>query len=367
MIRIDEIYDNTFWAWINKHHPGCRILFCDPFGRSDPDSVLNYGREDIHEHNYIFFFDQEPIHLDIHIPTFNHVKNILINVHESNPDNIGYIVTSEKNSENVEKICKHYNWTPLYYFFHGWAALDWYRGYDRSFLIAPWTERQIKKTFFSTNRIIGGKRQHRVLMLYHFQRLGLMDNWISASSVCPVENIPIADVAEHYIQHYPDIVDVANSIELPRHFPGEDVPRMSSCWLDQFDLCAESLIYHVSETVYSGRRLHLTEKTFKPIALGMPFVVSGTVGSLEYLRSYGFKTFDSIWNESYDQEPDDIRRAEKLAELLKSINQLSEKDKQNLFEQTWPIIEHNWNHFYRGGFADVLWVELVDMLKQIKT
>ena len=99
----------------------------------------------------------------------------------------------------------------------------------------------------------------------------------------------------------------------------------------------------------------------------MPFVVSGTVGSLEYLRSYGFKTFDSIWNESYDQEPDDIRRAEKLAELLKSINQLSEKDKQNLFEQTWPIIEHNWNHFYRGGFADVLWVELVDMLKQIKT
>ena len=367
MIRIDEIYDNTFWAWVNKYHPGCRILFCDPFGRSDPDSILNYGREDVHEHNYIFFFDQEPIHLDIHTETFDRVKTIVYWVHHNNPGDIGYLVTSEKNSENVESVCKQYNWTPLYYFFHGWAALDWYRGYDRSFLITPWTERHIKKTFFSANRIIGGKRQHRVLMLYHFQRLGLMDNWISASSVCPVENIPIADVAKHYIQHYPDIVNVVNSIELPRHFPGEDVPRMSSCWLDQFDLCAESLIYHVSETVYTGRRLHLTEKTFKPIALGMPFVLTGTQGSLEYLRSYGFKTFGSVWDESYDQEPNDIRRAEKLAELLKSIDQLSEKHKQELFEQTWPIIEHNWNHFYQGGFANTLWAELVDMLKQIKT
>jgi hypothetical protein len=263
-------------------------------------------------------------------------------------------------------VCAKFNWKELYYFFHGWAALDWYRGYDRSFLITPWRERQIKKTFFSANRIVGGERQHRVLMLYHFQRLGLMDNWISASAVCPVENIPIADVAKYYIQHYPDIVDVVNSMELPRHFPGEDIPRMSSCWLDQFDLCAESLIYHVSETVYSGRRLHLTEKTFKPIALGMPFVISGTAGSLEYLRSYGFKTFNSVWDESYDQETDDILRAEKLAKLLKSIDQLSEKSKQDLFEKTWPIIEHNWNHFYRGGFADILWIELTNMLEQIK-
>jgi hypothetical protein len=367
MIRIDEIYDNVFWAWIKKHCPGFKIYFCDPFGRSDPESISEYSREEVHEHNYIFFFDQEPIHLDIHLSTFNHINRCSLSIEESTSGDIGYLVTSEKNSETVERVCKHYNWTSLYYFFHGWAALDWYRGYDRTFLITPWTEREIKKTFFSANRIIGGKRQHRTLMLYHFQRLGLMHNWISASAVCPVENVTITSVAKHYEQHYPDIVDVVSSIELPRNFPGEDSPRMSSCWLDQFDICAESLIYHVSETVYTGRRLHLTEKTFKPIALGMPFVISGTAGSLEYLRSYGFKTFDSVWDESYDQETDGIRRAEKVADLLKSIDQLSDKQKQDLFEQTWPIIEHNWNYFYRGNFADVLWKELVDMLGQIKT
>ena len=46
---------------------------CDPFGRSDPDSVMNFGSEDVHEYNYIFFFDQEPIHLNIHTATFNEV------------------------------------------------------------------------------------------------------------------------------------------------------------------------------------------------------------------------------------------------------------------------------------------------------
>jgi hypothetical protein len=49
----------------------------------------------------------------------------------------GYLCTSEQNSENVEHVCKHFKWKPLYYFFHGWAALDWYRGYDRTFLITP--------------------------------------------------------------------------------------------------------------------------------------------------------------------------------------------------------------------------------------
>jgi hypothetical protein len=56
---------------------------------------------------------------------------------------------------------------------------------------------------------------------------------------------------------------------------------MHSCWLSLFDQSAESLLYLVTETVATGRRHHLTEKTFKPIAMGMPFVIVGTQGSLQ--------------------------------------------------------------------------------------
>jgi hypothetical protein len=367
MIRIDEIYENTFLPWAKNNLPATTLYYHDPFGHSDPDSILcrSYAPAE-EEENFIYFFDQEPLIPDYHQATFDSMDFRNIIRPKKKIRKLGIIIVSESNSDNIDYICKQRNLQPFYYFFHGWAALDWYRGYDRTFLITPWTERKIRKTFFSANRIIGGLRQHRVLMLYHFARLGLMDNWISASAVCPVENISIGGIAAHYQNQYPDIVDVVSKLDLPKLFPGEDTPRMSSCWLDQFDPCAESLVYHVTETVYTGRRLQLTEKSFKPIALGMPFVLSATAGSLAYLRSYGFRTFGEFWDESYDLETDDFLRAEKVAAVLKQLDDLSDHKKQELFQACWPVIEHNWNWFYKGGLESVLWTELTEMLDSIK-
>jgi len=369
MIRIDEIYENTFFPWVKNHLPITTLYHHDPFGYSDSSSLLcrSPTNDALHETSFIYFFDQEPLILDYHSSTFDTLDDFNMTFTNPRKRKQGIIVVSETASDNIDYICKQRNLQPFYYFFHGWAALDWYRGYDQTFLITPWQHRKIKKTFFSANRIIGGLRQHRVLMLYHFEKLGLMHNWISASSVCPAEQTSIGTIAEHYKTQYPDIVDTVNGMDLPRLFPGEDVPRMSSCWLDQFDLCAESLVYHVTETVYTGRRLQLTEKSFKPIALGMPFVLSATAGSLAYLRSYGFKTFGDFWDESYDLETDDFVRAEKVAAVLKKLDNMSESDKQQLFQACWPIIEHNWNWFYNGGLESVLWIELTGMLESIKT
>ena len=360
MIRIDEIYENTFLTWLNKNLSEVSIFYFDPFGSSDPDSIVCKGMTTAEKDTVsLFFFDQEPIHTDLHVPAFESFVT-------RSSWTARFLVTSETNSDNVDYICKRFNLRPFYYFFHGWAALDWYRGYDKTFLITPIQERKIKKTFFSANRIIGGFRQHRVLMLYHFQKLGLMHNWISASAVCPAEGVTILSIAEHYQDQIPDMVETIKQIPLPKLFPNEDVPKMSSCWLDQFEPCAESLVYHITETVYTGQRQHLTEKTFKPIALGMPFVMTGPANSLRYLRSYGFKTFDTVWDESYDCETDDFKRAEMTAQVLAKLDAMTVEQKQQVFDQCIPIIEHNWNWFYQGNFEKVLWTELTDMLAQIK-
>lgn len=370
MIRIDEIYSNTFWPWLEKNRPGHRLYLCEPFGRSDPDSVINYGRDDIQEHNYIFFFDQEPIHLNMHNKTFLAVRNYTQDIScptshiQLQEKPLGYLCTSEKNSANVEFICTAYKWKSLYYFFHGWAALDWYRGYDRTFLITPWQQRKIEKTFLSPNRIIAGERKHRLELLYHIFRLGLTNNFISCPAVCPAEGISIIEASQDLLHMYPDAQEVFQSQSLPLNFDSETDHPMTSCWLDLFDQAHKSLLYLVTETVASGRRLHLTEKTFKPIAMGMPFIIVGTKGSLNYLREYGFKTFEGIWDESYDDAEDQDRIA-CIASLLQKLDQLSASSKQDLFEQCWPIIEHNWNHFYGGGFEAILWQELKDMLNEI--
>lgn len=379
MIRIDEIYNNTFWPWLEKNRPGFRAFFCEPFGRSDADSVMNYGRDDIPEHNYIFFFDQEPIHLNIHLQTFLKVRGLNADITYADIEiprtrknrlkdmlrETGYLLTSEKNSTMVNYICKELGWKELYYFFHGWAALDWYRGYDKTFLITPWTNRNITKTFLAPNRIIAGERKHRLEMLYHIFKNNMLNNHISCPTVCPAENISIMDAIKSLQDKYPDIEQVFEQQALPMNFAGEDDHPMHSCWLSLFNEASESLLYLVTETVATGHRLHLTEKTFKPIALGMPFIIVGTKGSLKYLREYGFKTFEGIWDESYD-DAEDEDRIQRIASLLRSLDELPVAAKQDLFEQCIPVIEHNWNHFYNGGLEAVLWEELNDMLNSIE-
>ena len=97
----------------------------------------------------------------------------------------------------------------------------------------------------------------------------------------------------------------------------------------------------------------------------MPFIMVSTQGSLEYLRMYGFRTFGDLWDEGYDWELDDVRRIDRIGKLLTDLHRLSDKERQSLFKACIPIIEHNYNHFYGGGFEATLWAELQGMLKSI--
>jgi hypothetical protein len=365
MIRIDEIYSNTFWPFIKQHLPSTRMFFCDPPGTSDQEHLFNYGN-DTFESNYILFHDQEPIHLDIHASLFDSTVERNLDLYNGTGVTYSAIVTSEHCSEYVDTVCSQFNWKPYYYFFHGWASLDWYRGYDKTFLIPDPQQRVITKSFVNPNRIVGGHRQHRVLLMYNLLKKNVANSWTSFPAVCPYENQPIIDIVKLSQHLYPDIQDVFASAGLPWNFPGETDHPMHSCWLSLYEQCAESVAYVVTETVFSGRRHHLTEKTFKPICLQMPFVLVSTAGSLEYLRSYGFQTFDSIWDESYDTETDDVKRIEKIADLLLWIDQLSETEKQHLYQSAEHIVKHNFEHFYNGNFEKILWEEIQDMFKQIQ-
>jgi hypothetical protein len=302
------------------------------------------------------FWDQEPLHQHLVDQTLDKFVNMFWQGQR-------HIVTSEYNSDNVCYIQNTYGFQTHYYFFHGWAALDWFRGYNRSFLMPDPKQRTIKKTFIAPNRIIAGARQHRLLMLYHMFRHNLHSNWISCPETCPAEGTSVYTAAGQLKHIYPDIESVFAGTDFPRSFPGENNSPMHSCQLSLFNESAESLLYVVTETVAHGRRQHLTEKTFKPICLNMPFVIVGTAGSLDYLRRYGFRTFEDLWDESYDEENNDVARIEKIGQLLKDLDQLSISEKQQLFQHAMAIAQHNFDHFYGGGFEQILWTELTAMLE----
>ena len=362
MIRIDEIYNNTFWPWLHKNKPGTRLFFCDPPGRTDPDALFNLGSENIVETDYVWMHDQEPCWTEEYKSLFDDVIRRNDDI-QAKPR--GHVVVSE-HGEYVERLCETYGWKSHYYFYHGWACQDWFRGYDKSFLIPRARDRTPTRTFMSPNRIVGGKRDHRVLFLYNVFKQGLEHNHISVPRTCQYENIDISVVANKYCNTYPDISQVFESAELPRLFEGEESQQMTSCWLSNYAEAQDSLVYVPTETVYFGRRTHLTEKTFKAIALEMPFVLVAPAHSLEYLRSYGFKTFDDIFDETYDTEIDDVLRVEKVTRLLKDLDNQSERERQSIHRACLPIVEHNFRHFYLGGLTNILWPELTGMLHGLR-
>ena len=381
MIRIDELYDNTFWPWMQEHLPGVRMYFCDPPGHTSVDCLFNHGYDDLLETEYIYLHDQEPVDLGLYRNLFDTVQHRNLDLHKGvmhDPSPLapvnsytglgwaqikpvqGSIIVSER-GENVKALCDHYGWRSYYYFWHGWAALDWFRGYDKTFLLKRAEERNPTQTFMSPNRIVGGKRDHRVLFLNEVFKRNLQDNHISAPRICPEEGVDIATIAERY-----DCADTFANADLPRTFPGEDTQKMASCWLDNFEAAQDSMFYVPTETVYFGKRLHITEKTFKAIAMEMPFILVAPAHSLEYLRSYGFQTFGSEIDESYDEEEDDLVRIQKVGKLLEDINSLSTKEKQHLYKYCAKIATHNYQHFYGGKFEQALWQEFKGMLAQLQ-
>jgi hypothetical protein len=365
MIRIDEIYNNTFWPWFKKHRLDIRMFFCDPPGYTDPENLFNFGNGTLIEKDYVFFHDQEPVDLVIFERLFDDVHRRTKDIWwPDKPTPFGHVIVSE-HGKFVEDLCKKYEWTSHYYFYHGWACQDWFRGYDKTFLIDRARNRTPTKTFMSPNRIVAGKRDHRVLFLYNIFKQGLEHNHISAPRICVYENIDICQVASKYNNIYPDIEQVLKQATLPRLFAGEETQQMASCWLTNFAEAADSLVYVPTETVFFGQRLHITEKTFKAIALEMPFVLMATAGSLEYMRSYGFQTFSNVFDESYDEEIDDQLRVEKVVKLLKDLDNLSPRERQQIHQACLPAVEHNYNHFYQGGFSTILWTELTGMLNEL--
>lgn len=81
----------------------------------------------------------------------------------------------------------------------------------------------------------------------------------------------------------------------------------------------------------------LTEKTFKPIKHGQMFFIAGPAGSLQALRDLGYRTFDSVLDNTYDKIRDNTQRWLTLLQaIVQSQHTISDK-----FESVRRDIEHN--------------------------
>lgn len=97
----------------------------------------------------------------------------------------------------------------------------------------------------------------------------------------------------------------------------------------------------VTETNFMNSYTFFTEKTVKPILARRLFVAFGGQHYLRNLHNLGFQTFDGIIDESYDEEPDMMRR---YAMVYEQMQYLFSQPQELILEKIKPITEYNYEH-----------------------
>lgn len=363
MLQIDHIYEFFYENIFREFGIGFPSggVIASSF---NPTTVRIFNRNIVPRYK-MFFYDQEPILPKLAIDYLNYFDNI-----DSGADVrcIPILVTSEKSAE-LNSILQQRQYFDLYYFFHGFAALDWYRGHYALNFQKPVVS-NYDRDYITFNRIINHDRSYRIYFVSELVKNNLLHHGFVSCAVANDQNndyrMEIADqqtkLSSHAIRH---INEYLPKIKLPLVIDGESIAGSSSADVIRTvrdhinDIASVDSFWNVvTETVFYYDKLHLTEKIFKPIVSKQPFMLLAAPGNLEYLRSYGFKTFGSVIDESYDTETDPDLRIQKVVAQLKWYCNLSPQEKTRVQQELEPIIEHNFNHFY-GEFKHIITTELL--------
>jgi nucleoside-diphosphate-sugar epimerase len=119
--------------------------------------------------------------------------------------------------------------------------------------------------------------------------------------------------------------------ELSKMTPIEIDRTLDINWAANIELSdhKSTFISLVTETLIDTSILFMSEKIWKPIVAGHPFIVLGNVNTLSYLKDLGYKTFDKWIDESYDLEPDHHK---KIDMVVAELNKFKTKSIQELID-----------------------------------
>ncbi len=108
------------------------------------------------------------------------------------------------------------------------------------------------------------------------------------------------------------------------------------------DVVKNSAIEVVFETAYcKDDFMQFSEKTMKSLMSPRPFILFSYPFSLKKLKDMGFKTFDFLFDESYDEIVDHDQRLYYIFEQIKYISYLDIEDIRKVLEEHKDVFIHN--------------------------
>lgn len=299
----------------------------------------------------LFCYDQEPLNYELYenleyqIPNRHQdwgIDTPRQNIRTYPADNIYdqcILLHSEQRSAEVKRY--HNNgFIPVYYWNHAFLALDWLRYAQH---VTP--KKIPKQKFLIYNRAWTGTREYRLKFVDLLTQHNLTPH-------CQMFFNPV-DNNIHYTKHKfanLNFVPSNNNFESILKLNNSDSSASADFELDDYN---NTEVEVVLETLFDDQRIQLTEKILRPIACGHPFILVSTPGSLEYLRDYGFRTFENVWDENYDTIQDPVERLNEIVKLMKYLS-----TQPNLSKQVQAIVDHNKKHFFSTDFFNLVLQEL---------
>jgi hypothetical protein len=203
----------------------------------------------------------------------------------------------------------------------------------------------------------GRTRPHRKYLLEQFKLTGLLDSalWTNLdttdaqsrqlklfrdgldlmSNRMPIQTLP---PNYEYISYTDPMDSAANDVSFVKNY------LFKNTWGEIY-LRAEPYIdtYFslVTETVFDYPYSFRTEKIWKPVAMGHPFIAVANQGYYRDLHRLGFKTFGHVIDESFDSIENNQKRIERIAQV---VEDLCQQDLASFLEQCYNTCKYNQNH-----------------------
>ena len=185
----------------------------------------------------------------------------------------------------------------------------------------------------------GYLRPHRKYLLEQFDQAGLLKQslWsnLTADVSRPVQYLPGRYELETYRSN---LLTQSNSLFAKNQL-------FSNTWADGLivpDQYIDTYFSLVTETVFDYPYSFRTEKIWKPVAIGHPFVVASSRGYYRDLRNLGFQTFGHVIDESFDLIENNQDRMDRIVAIVKDLCQ---QDLASFLDACYNVCKYNQQHY----------------------
>lgn len=207
-------------------------------------------------------------------------------------------------------------------------------------------------------------RDHRVLLMLHLLEERLDQHGIIGFINGPLPRPTHDNVAELLQRHglgrslMKHVDTMLNHSWAPDDYGPHDG---NDCWISPQHY-NDSYFNVTVESYWDQASPYYTEKISKPILLRQPFLLLGPVQTLAAVHRRGFASFSPYIDESYDAEPDPMRRFFLVLEQIKKLCDMSQIELHQWYHG--PIKEIV-NHNYRV-YRDKTTCPLHDIVEQLR-